>query len=48
VSTALAAQRLQRRAKFSGMDVSLMAKMKELDEEILRLKKLYVDVQMRA
>ena len=30
------------------MDVSLMAKMKELEEESWRLKKMYVDVQMRA
>lgn len=36
------------RAKFGGMDVSLMAKMKELEEENRRLKKLYVDAQMRA
>ena len=36
------------RAKFGGMDVSLMARMKELEDENRRLKKLYVDVQMRA
>ncbi len=36
------------RAKFGGMDVSLMAKMKELEEENRRLKKLYFDAQMRA
>ena len=36
------------RAKFGGMDVSLMAKMKEIEEENRRLKKLYVDAQMRA
>ena len=36
------------RAKFGGMDVSLMAKMKELEDENRRLKKLYVDPQMRA
>jgi putative transposase len=36
------------RAKFGGMDVSLMAKMKELEDENRRLKKLYVDAQMRA
>jgi putative transposase len=36
------------RVKFGGMDVSLMAKMKELEEENRRLKKLYVDAQMRA
>ena len=36
------------RAKFGGMDVSLMAKMKALEEENWRLKKMYVDAQMRA
>ena len=30
------------RAKFGGMDVSLMARMKELEDENRRLKKLYV------
>ena len=38
----------KRRAKFGGMDVSLMAKMKELEDESRRLKKLYVGAQMRA
>ena len=36
------------RAKSGGMDVSLMAKMKEFEDENRRLKKLYVDAQMRA
>jgi putative transposase len=36
------------RAKFGGMDVSLMAKMKELEDENRRLKKMHVDAQMRA
>lgn len=36
------------RARFGGMDVSLMAKMKELEDENRRLKKMYVDAQMRA
>ncbi len=36
------------RAKFGGMDISLMAKMKELEDENRRLKKMYVDAQMRA
>ena len=36
------------RAKFGGMDVSLMAKMKELEDENRRLKKMYLDAQMRA
>lgn len=31
------------RAKFGGMDVSLMTRMRELEEENRRLKKLYVD-----
>ncbi len=34
------------RAKFGGMDVSLMTLMKELEEESRRLKKLYVDAQL--
>ena len=36
------------RANFGGMDVSLMAKMKELEDENRRLKKMYVYAQMRA
>jgi putative transposase len=36
------------RAKFGGMDVSLMARMNELEEENRRLKKLYVDAQLSA
>ncbi len=36
------------RSKFGGMDVSLMTRMKELDEENRRLKKLYVDAQLSA
>ena len=36
------------RAKFGGMDLSLMAKMKEFEDENRRLKKMYVDAQMRA
>ena len=35
-------------AKFGGMDVSLMAKMKDLEDENRRLKKMYADTQMRA
>lgn len=31
------------RAKFGGMDTSLMARMKELEEENRRLKKMYVE-----
>ena len=36
------------RAKFGVMDVSLIAKMKDLENENRRLKKMYVDAQMRA
>jgi putative transposase len=36
------------RAKFGGMDVSLMARMKELEEENRRLKKMYVDEKLKA
>jgi putative transposase len=36
------------RSKFGGMDVPLMAKMKEREDENRRLKKMYVDAQMRA
>ena len=35
-------------AKFGGMDASLMAKMKDLEDENRRLKKMYADTQMRA
>ena len=35
------------RAKFGRMDVSLMAKMRELEDENQRLKNMYVDAQMR-
>ena len=36
------------RARFGGMDVSLMTRMKELEEENRRLKKRYVDAQLSA
>ena len=35
-------------SKFGGMDVSLMTRMKELEEENRRLKTLYVDAQLSA
>jgi putative transposase len=38
----------KRRAKFGGMDVSLMARMKELEEENRRLKKMYMDEKLKA
>ncbi len=36
------------RSKFGGMDVPMMARVKELEEENRRLKKMYAEVQMRA
>ena len=36
------------RAKYGGMDTSMMARMKELEEENRRLKKLYVEAQIKA
>ena len=34
-------------AKYGGMDASLMARMKELEAENNRLKKMYADVQLQ-
>jgi putative transposase len=36
------------RSKFGGMDASLMCRMKELEEENRRLKKLYIEAQIKA
>jgi len=36
------------RAKFGGMDTSLMARMKELEEENRRLKKMYIEEKLKA
>lgn len=36
------------RARFGGMDVSLMSRLKELEDENRRLKKMYADVQLQA
>ena len=36
------------RAKFGGMDASLMARMKELEEESRRLKKMYIEEKLKA
>lgn len=36
------------RAKFGGMDASLMARMKELEEENRRLKKMYIARRIKA
>ena len=36
------------RAKFGGMDMSVMARMKELEEENRRLRKMYMDEKLKA
>jgi putative transposase len=36
------------RTKFGGMDASLMARMKELEEENRRLKKMYAEERLKA
>ena len=36
------------RSKFGGMDASMMSRMKELEEENRRLKKMYAEAQMSA
>ena len=36
------------RAKFGGMDASLMARTKELEEENRRLKKMYAEERLKA
>jgi putative transposase len=36
------------RAKYGGMDVSMMARMKELEKENRQLKKMYTESQMQA
>ncbi len=36
------------RTKFGGMDVSMMARMKELEEENRRLKKMYAEERLKA
>lgn len=36
------------RAKFGGMDVSLMKRMKELETENQRLKKMYAEERLKA
>ena len=35
------------RAKFGGMDASLIARMKELEAENARLKKMYIETQIK-
>ena len=36
------------RAKFGGMDTSMMARKKELEEENRRLKKMYIEEKLKA
>jgi putative transposase len=36
------------RSKFGGMDASLMKRMKELEDENRRLKKMYADERLKA
>ena len=38
----------QWRSKFGGMEVSMVARMKELEDENRRLKKMYADAQLSA
>ena len=38
----------KRRAKYGGMDASLMKRMKELQEENRRLKKMYAEEKLKA
>jgi putative transposase len=36
------------RSKYGGMDVSLLTRMKEFEEENRRLKRLYIEAQIKA
>jgi putative transposase len=36
------------RSKYGGMDASVMARMKELEEENRRLKKMYAEERLKA
>lgn len=36
------------RAKFGGMDTSMMARMKELEAENARLRKMYIEEKLKA
>ena len=36
------------RAKYGGMDVSMMSRMKELEEENRQLKKMYLEEKLKA
>ena len=37
-----------RRSKYAGMDASLMARMRELEAENARLKKMYAEERLKA
>ena len=36
------------RAKYGGMDVSMMSRLKEMEEESRRLKKMYLEEKLKA
>jgi len=36
------------RAKYGGMDASMMSRLKELEEENLRLKKMYAEERLKS
>ena len=36
------------RAKYGGLDVSMISRMKELEEENRRLKKMYLEEKLKA
>ena len=36
------------RARYGGMDTSLMSRMKELEKENMQLKRMYAEAQMKA
>jgi putative transposase len=36
------------RARYGGMDTSMMSRMKELEEENRRLRKMYMDEKLKA
>ena len=38
----------KRRSKYGGMEASMVSRMKELEEENRRLKKMYAEAQMNA
>jgi len=40
--------RFPRRARYGGMDISLLARMKELEAENSRLRKMYVEEKIKA